>query len=182
MYRLFAGISVPLDIAEALQSISKNVPGASWRPLVNYHITLCFIGEVDREMAEVLDCELAKIIAPQMQLTLRSTGWFGSNEPRSIWAGVEPHPELMTLAKQCRSILRRFDVPLDKHPFTPHVTLAYCRGTHLGDATTFCEKNAGLSLGPFWADRFYLYSSRMRPGEPSTYAKEAEYPLGPMKV
>lgn len=178
MYRLFAALDIPLDIGEALQSISRGVSGASWRPIENYHITLRFFGEMDHDTAKALDEELGAIDAPQMQLRLKSTGWFGGSDPHAIWAGVEPHPDLKELAGKCERAARRIGLPREKRHFRPHVTLAYCHGTPMDEAMKFCQKHALLDIGPFWVDRFHIYSSWSGEG-PSRYVCEAEYPLGP---
>lgn len=176
MYRLFAALDVPEEIGDALQSISRGVTGASWRPIENYHITLRFFGEMSHEHAEELDHELSRIEAPQMRLRLKSSGWFGGSDPHSIWAGLERHEGLFDLAGKCERAARRVGLPPEKRPYRPHVTLAYCHGTPLEEAMAFCQKHAMLDLGPFWVDRFHLYSSRTGKG-PSRYVSEAEFPL-----
>lgn len=181
MYRLFAAIEIPPEIGEELQLISKKVSGASWRPVENYHITLAFFGEVDGREASALDDELGAFEAPQMRLRLKSTGWFGASEPNSLWAGVEKHEGLNALASKCARVGKRIGLQMEKRAYRPHVTLAYCKGTSLEDAADFCQKHALLDIGPFWADRFFLYSSWSGKG-PSRYVKEAEYPLGAMAL
>ncbi len=111
-----------------------------------------------------------------MQLTLSGAGWFGSSEPTALWAGVEANEGLTRLAERCDRAAKRVGLSLDKRKFRPHVTLAYCKGTPLQEAAAFAEKHALLKLGPFWADRFHLYSSWSGKG-PSRYVSEAEYPL-----
>ena len=180
MYRLFAGLDVPTDIGDQLQSISRGVSGASWRPIENYHITLRFFGEMDQQTAKALDEELARISAPQMRLKLKSAGWFGGAEPHAIWAGVEAHDDLTALAGLCERAARRIGIPREKRPFRPHVTLAYCHGTPMEEAMKFSQKHALLTMGPFWVDRFHIYSSWSGKG-PSRYVSESEYPLGPIR-
>ena len=56
--RLFAAIPVPEEIGRDYLRLQKGVPGARWRPLENFHITLRFFGEMDERQAEDLDAEL----------------------------------------------------------------------------------------------------------------------------
>ena len=63
MLRLFAALPIRSDIAEHLTPLQKGVAGASWRPQVNFHITLRFFGDVDRNLAYDLDAALADIRA-----------------------------------------------------------------------------------------------------------------------
>lgn len=181
MFRIFAAIEVPRDVGEKLQLISKKVIGASWRPIENYHITLAFFGEVTQLTAEALDEQLQTIQAPQMQLHLKSTGWFGGADPHSLWAGLKPVPALIDLAGKCERAGRHVGLRMERRAYRPHVTLAYCHGTPLDEAVSFCQKHAFLDIGPFWADRFHLYSSWFGKG-PSRYVQETEYPLGPVRT
>ena len=101
MYRLFAAIEVPEEVGEELSLICEKVTGASWRPVENFHITLRFFGELDGTEARDLDHELGEIRAGQFQLNLKGTGWFGANEPHSLWAGVEKSEPLLSLSSRC---------------------------------------------------------------------------------
>jgi 2'-5' RNA ligase len=46
MYRLFAALPVPEDLWEGLAALQDGLPGASWRPEENFHITLRFFGDL----------------------------------------------------------------------------------------------------------------------------------------
>lgn len=175
--RLFAALPVPEDIASELAPMQKNLPGASWRPKHNFHITLAFFGEVSRELAYDLDEELAAIPTRQIELELSGLGWFGRREPRAVWARVRENEELTTLAGLCTRAGKRIGLRMEKRSYTPHVTLAYCHGTLLQEAEGFVSRNAGYESPPFWADRFHLYSSHFGKGA-SKYVAEADYPLG----
>ena len=87
MLRLFAALPIRPDIGDHLVPLQKGVSGASWRPRVNFHITLRFFGDVDRHLAYDLDAALGEIKAPQMKLSLAGAGWFGKREPSALWAG-----------------------------------------------------------------------------------------------
>lgn len=176
MLRLFAALPIRPDIADHLVPLQKGVSGASWRPPVNFHITLRFFGDIDRHLAYDLDAALGEIEAPQMKLSLAGAGWFGRREPTTLWAGVAYHEPLATLAGACERAARRLGLPAEKRKFQPHVTLAYCHGTLLEEAARFADKNVEFSTPEFWADRFHLYSSHMGRG-PSKYVAEADYPL-----
>lgn len=177
MLRLFAALPIRADIGDHLIPLQKGVSGASWRPRLNFHITLRFFGDVDRNFAYDLDAALAEIRAPQMKLSLAGAGWFGKREPSALWAGIAYNEELATLAGACERVSRRLGLPAEKRKFLPHVTLAYCHGTLPDEAARFAKTNQNFSTPAFWADRFHLYSSQMGQG-PSRYTAEADYPLG----
>lgn len=177
MLRLFAALPVRPDVSDLLVPLQKGVSGASWRPRLNFHITLRFFGDVTRDLAIDLDAALGEIRAPQMKLALKGAGWFGRREPSALWAGVAYDEDLAVLAGQCERAGRRLGLPADKRKFLPHVTLAYCHGTLPDEAAGFAERHALFSTPEFWADRFHLYSSQLGRG-PSRYTAEADYPLG----
>lgn len=176
MIHLFAALPVPSDIAQQLTPLQKSLPGASWRPKKNFHITLRFFGEVSREFAFELDDQIAAIPAQAFQLRLRGCGSFGKREPRAVWARVDSSDALETLAGACERVARQLGLPAEKRPYRPHVTLAYCHGTTPEEAARFEQRNIDFSAGPWLADRFHLYSSRLGNG-PSRYIAEADYPL-----
>lgn len=176
MFRLFAALPVPTDIAEQLLPLQKGLNGASWRPLKNFHITLRFFGEVTRELAVDLDRDIAEIAAQPIQISLKGCGFFGKREPRSVWARVEDNTALTNLSNACERIARRHGLPAEKRAFRPHVTLAYCHGTLAEEAAAFEARHVLFASKVWTADRFHLYSSHLGRG-PSRYTAEADYPM-----
>jgi len=174
--RLFAALPIRHDIADLLTPLQTRVSGASWRPRENFHITLRFFGEVDHMLARELDEDIAAIPARQMKLKLKGAGWFGKNEPRALWIGVDYNETLKSLAGKCERAARRLGLPSDKRKFLPHVTLAYCHGTPVSAAEAFAAAHREFESPEFWADQFHLYSSELGNG-PSRYRIEADYPL-----
>ena len=72
MIRLFAAIAIPEDIGDGLIRRQQGLPGARWRPIDAFHITLRFVGEVKESVAEDLDAEFAALASP---VTFRFYGW-----------------------------------------------------------------------------------------------------------
>ena len=67
---------------------------ARWTEPENLHLTLRFVGDIDKPQAAEFAERLAAIEVDAFELRLAGLGTFGGNEPRSIWAGVETAPEL----------------------------------------------------------------------------------------
>ena len=59
MPRLFAALPVPEEIADELSALQSGVPDARWVPAENFHVTLCFAGEVQGATMRDLEEELA---------------------------------------------------------------------------------------------------------------------------
>lgn len=176
MPRLFVALSLPEIVADGLTQLQSGVDGARWRPVENFHITLAFIGDVDRHgFADALEA-LSTIEAPAFEMTLRGAGFFGDKRPTSLWAGVEQNAALNHLQTKTETALRRADFKLDRRKFTPHVTLAYVKNIPPDVAALYCAGHGLFSCGPFPVDAFHLYSSQLG-GEVSHYEIEASYSL-----
>lgn len=178
MYRLFAALPVPSGISTPLRKLQKDLPGASWRPEENFHVTLCFYGALSDNQARDLDELLGEIDADAFDLKVEGMGWFGRREPTAVWARIGDTDGLRALASQCERAARRLGIGLEKHPFTPHITLAYLHGTPLDAARDWTHLHQSHRSEPFRASLFHLYASHARRGGgPSRYEAMADYPL-----
>jgi 2'-5' RNA ligase len=174
--RLFLAVPMPQEIADRLETLEADAPGAAWRLREHFHLTLRFIGEVDEGQARDIDGELGRIVAAPFEMMLSGVGSFGGKEPSALWAGVEAPAGLARLAASCESAVRRTGLPAEGRKYKPHVTLAYCHGTTDIDVARFLEDAAGFRTEMFWVNHFCMYSSRAtRSG--SVYVEEAVYPL-----
>lgn len=179
--RLFLAIPVPPDIAVRLSALETNVPGASWRRADLFHLTLCFIGDVDEATARDIDIELGRITTTPFEISLRAAGSFGGKEPTALWAGVDAPPDLPRLAASCETAVRNAGLsplsrPNDGRKYKPHVTLAYLHGTLDWEVANYLQDTADFRTETFWVDHFCMYSSRATKAG-SQYVEEAVYPL-----
>jgi 2'-5' RNA ligase len=182
MLRLFTALPIPPEVALPLLHLQKDLPGASWRPVENFHITLCFFGELSHETARDLDDLLGEIAPPAFEIAIDGTGWFGRREPSAVWVRVRETGELSDLAASCARAARRLGITLERQNYLPHITLAYCHGTRLEHARAWTERHQRHSSPAWQATHFHLYSSRPRASGASRYVPEADYPLaGPFE-
>lgn len=177
MPRLFTGLEIPPDIGLALALKRGGLPGARWIDPENYHITLRFIGEVDRRTAEEAAGVLERFLrtAP-IRVTLTHFGVFGGNKPRALYAGLAENGALGRLQAGQERALQQIGLPPDGRKFIPHVTLARLKGVSAGDAARFMAEAARFAPLGFTAGRFVLYSSRDSTGG-GPYVIEQAYPL-----
>lgn len=176
--RLFAAIRPPEDSLDQLIDLQTHIEGARWSAREKLHLTLGFFGDVTVESAELLDESLGAIHMAGFDVQLKGTGHFGRAEPISLWAGVVPSASLSQLNKACLSAARRCGLKPENRKYTPHITLAYLKpSVSPSRIMAFEQTHARFEPEPFLVDRFYLYSSWRRPGQPNEYTIEACYPL-----
>ncbi len=176
MHRLFVALAIPEVVGDALSQLQYGLDGARWRPPENFHLTLQFIGDVDRHGLDDVADALSGIAAPAFQLTLSGVGYFGERKPRSVWTGVEPCAGLTHLQSKVETALRRYGVSLENRKFKPHVTLAYLKGVPLEATMAYCSSHSMFSCGPFPAKAFHLYASHLG-GDVSHYELLESYSL-----
>ena len=80
MPRLFVALPVPEEIADALLALQSGVPAARWLPPENFHVTLCFAGEVQGAIMRDLEEELSDIAGPRFAVALSGVEQFSSGK------------------------------------------------------------------------------------------------------
>ena len=175
--RLFVALSLPEEVREGLGMLGTGLPGARWVAEDNLHLTLRFVGDVDGAQARDLDDTLSAIDAPGFELTLQGLATFGDGmKLRSLYAGVAPNPALTHLQAKVESAVVRAGLPAERRKFKPHVTLARFKGDPGPKLGLYLKDHSLLRIGPFTADHFVLYSSRLG-AEGPYYTEEVTYDL-----
>ena len=179
MPRLFVALPVPEDVTDALLALQSGVPDARWQPPENFHVTLCFAGEVQGGTMRDLEEELSDIAGPRFAVSVAGVEQFSSGkQPRALVATVERSDRLEWLQQKVASVARNCGIEIERRKFRPHITLArFPGGAETGHhLAQFMASHSGFRAGPWIADGFALYSSRTGRGG-SIYTEEAAYPL-----
>jgi 2'-5' RNA ligase len=176
MYRLFVAIRPPPPIRARLLDLMGGVAGARWQEENQLHLTLRFIGEVDRHLARDVDAALSGVHHPAFSIALNGLGAFDRRgEPVTLWAGVAPQEPVRALHKKVDQALVRVGVEPDRRAYMPHVTVARLpRGA--GPVRSLLEQSGGVTSPPFAVDQFHLYESRFAPEGP-VYMRVENYSL-----
>jgi 2'-5' RNA ligase len=177
MHRLFVAIRLPQPVRTQLLDLMGGVAAARWLTDDQLHLTLRFIGEVDRHLARDIDAALSSVHHPGFSIALNGLGAFERRgEPVVLWAGVAPHEPLRALHKKVDQALVRVGVEPDRRAYMPHITLARLpRGA--GPVGSLVERSGGVGGPPFAVDEFRLYESRLTPEGP-LYSLIERYSLG----
>ncbi|HUP66948.1 MAG TPA: RNA 2',3'-cyclic phosphodiesterase [Sphingomicrobium sp.] len=176
MHRLFVAIRPPEAIRDLLIDAMSDSADFRWQDEDQLHLTLRFVGEVDRPTADDLATALGEIRAAKISIRVIGVGRFERRNGGALWAGVEPRGPLAALAAKIERACLSTGLEPERRPFHPHVTLARWKGRRGHEVQRFLERAAGLASEPFEIDSFSLFESRLsRHG--AHYEKVAEYPL-----
>lgn len=177
MHRLFVAIRPPRAVREQLLALMGGVGGARWQSDDQLHLTLRFIGEVDRHAAEDVAAALGAIHHPGFEIALDGIGSFERRgRPEIIWAGVTPHEPLKALHNKVDQACARAGIAPDRRAFHPHVTLARL-GRSAGPVAHLAQASGGFRSDPFPVESFGLFESTLTP-EGALYSMIERYSLG----
>jgi 2'-5' RNA ligase len=176
MHRLFVAIRPPHAMRSLLLGSMGGISGARWQTDDQIHLTLRFIGEVDRHRAGDIHAALGGIHHPRFEIALNGLGTFDRRGvPETVWAGVSPHEPVKALHKKVDQALARVGVESEQRAYLPHITLARLKRSS-GTVRDLLEQWGGLSSPSFPIDRFALFESQLTP-EGAVYTPIETYPL-----
>jgi RNA 2',3'-cyclic 3'-phosphodiesterase len=176
MPRLFAGLEIPAPVVSVLSGLRGGLPFARWVEPSNYHITLCFIGDIGNRMAADIDSLLADIRRMPLDIRISGLGSFGGDRPHTVFAEIETNRHLAELQSEIERLIRACGTKIERRRFQPHVTLARLRGATSPDVASYLSMRGYFPPQMFTVDRFVLYSARDGVGG-GPYLVETTYPL-----
>ncbi|NWK98129.1 RNA 2',3'-cyclic phosphodiesterase [Sphingobium lactosutens] len=161
MHRLFVAIRPPAPIRSLLLSLMTGVPGARWQDDEQLHLTLRFIGEVDRHRANDIADALSTIRFAPFDIALSGVGSFDrKGVVDTLWAGVQPRDQLAALHRKIDRACVSVGLEPEGRAYLPHVTVARFGRTG-GMVDGFLAVHAGLVSPPFPVEGFSLFESRI---------------------
>jgi RNA 2',3'-cyclic 3'-phosphodiesterase len=176
MHRLFVALRPPAPIRASLLGLMGGIAGARWQDDDQLHVTLRFIGEVERPVAEDVAATLGSIRHPPLSFRFSGLGTFDhGGSVDTLWARVVPFDGLTILHKKIDQALVRIGLAPERRTYLPHVTLARL-GSKAGPVQGFLAENAGFSTEPIDIDWFALFESSLGTGG-ARYDMIARYPL-----
>ena len=176
MHRLFVALRLPPALRQlCLAAMEPPLPGWRWQSQEQLHLTLRFIGEVDRRRAEDIAVALTRVDAAPLSLALSGVGWFDQGPGGALFARASPRDPFASLHSKVDRALMLAGLKPEGRSFLPHITLA--RGRKSAAAPhEWLERHAGLTSAQFPIDRFHLMESSLaRDG--ALYEIAETYPL-----
>ena len=176
MHRLFVAIRPPAAIRDLLLGAMGGISGARWLSDDQLHLTVRFIGDVDRHLAGDIHAALGAVHHPPFEIAVNHLGLFDRRgQPETVWAGVTPQEPVKALHKKVAQALARVGVEPEQRAYLPHITLARLKRSS-GPVRGLIEDRGGLTSPPFTVDSFALYESKLTP-EGAAYSAVEVYPL-----
>ena len=177
MHRLFVALRPPTAMRrDCLDAIAGGPPGWAWQREEQLHVTLRFVGEVERPVADDIAAALSSIRASEVELGLRGVGFFDQGRQGVLFARAGPREPLEALHKKVDRALTTVGLQPERRAFLPHITLARAPAP-AADPTGWLEAHAALSAPPEPVGEFILYESHLGRDGPH-YEAVAEYRLG----
>ncbi len=168
--RLFFAAWPAPEIQHALGKLAlKLKPGCGGRaiPARNIHLTLFFLGDVERTSLPRVESLARAIAASRFKLNVDRVRYWRHN--RIVWAGVaQCPPEAAALVGQLETAASEAGMRVERRPYVPHITL-------LRDARR-APADAAVPAIAWPVDRFALVESVQRE-RGRVYEPLREWPL-----
>jgi RNA 2',3'-cyclic 3'-phosphodiesterase len=187
--RLFVAIGLPEAwrryLADREADLVRLAPGyARWVAPELLHLTLVFLGEAPASMLPAIQAAVAAAASGESRfpLALGRLGHFGGAVPRVLWVEAHaPGRQLDALHHALCEALAARDVPFDRKPLVPHLTLGRARRDAAPSAgRALASRLPTLAVpappAPFTVEAITLMRSELSP-RGSRYTPLGEYPL-----
>lgn len=161
--RVFIAIDFPKNVVKEISRVQEIVKKKKFSgkltELENLHLTLKFLGEIDKEKLSEVRKRLESINSEEMELKFGKVGVFAfRGKPRIVWIKVEGK-KIWELQKKIDGVLKDLFRPEER--FMSHLTIA--RVKYVRDKKEFIEyvENIKTKKINFKVNSFKLKSSRL---------------------
>lgn len=163
--RLFLALVPPPAVRRALLDRMHGLAAARWQADAQLHVTLRFIGDVDRHGTEAIALALRQERFAKIEARLDGFGQFDRRgRVDQLWAGLAPRDPLAALHARLDRLCVAQGLEPEARRFVPHITLArFARSTAPSDAALAAWLGAQPPLpgDAFAFDRLMLMQSHM---------------------
>ena len=177
MHRLFVAIRPPEEVRQTLLGLMGGLSDLRWQSDNQLHLTLRFIGEVERPVADDVAAELCRIRFEPFSIALDGVGKFERRRSGALWAGVRPKEPLKALAAKVERACQSAGLDPEQRAYRPHITLARWSGAAV-NVDRYLDRHGGLASEPWEVEEFTLFESRLGQGG-AHYEAVANYGSGP---
>jgi 2'-5' RNA ligase len=188
MIRAFIAIDIPDDVRVAIEEAQARLKRTnlsvkiSWTKLANLHLTLQFLGDVEKVVVDKLKPAL-RLVAAQHQpfeLSVRGAGAFPDEKrPRVVWVGCDDTGNrLKALALAVQDATQPLGFLAERREFSAHLTLGRIKLPRPDAALTRAiDSLKDTTFGTLRVGAIHLFESQLHP-EGSIYTKLSSHALG----
>lgn len=167
---------IAIEIAEGVRNqlialqrqLATHAPDARWESAANMHITLLFLGEVDK-LGVVPICRVVQKRARKHRPFTIEAGGLGafpnSRRPKTLWAGItEGVDELRALHDDLEEGLMELgNYRREDRGYTPHLTLGRLKSEDIGEEwSRILDEHASWMGGTSSVDEVVVMQSDLR--------------------
>jgi RNA 2',3'-cyclic 3'-phosphodiesterase len=162
--RAFFGLPLPDPLREELRTYISEcaaiAPDFRWTPASNLHLTIRFVGSVERAVVDDVARRLDELDLRGFDIELGDICVFKrGRRVRVVWIGLRAGSEAaVALASQVEAECSRAGLAAEVRPFQPHLTLARARER---DGSALPPLPPLHELRPWRASELVLYSSHL---------------------
>ncbi len=166
--RLFVALDIPEEILDQIIKVRDSIytdSSPKWEKKQKLHITIKFLGEVEKNFLDEIVSALNSSIKIKVSLHLEFEKFglfYRGQNPSILWCGLKKSKTLFEIVKNIDSEFHKLGFRKDFFRFKPHLTLLRIRGyENINLIKRFIDyKLNGFS---FIADRISLYKSELKP-------------------
>lgn len=165
----FWAVQLPVDtkklIFNHMEQLKSTFPFKRWVHMMDYHITLSFLGSVETEkvkpVIDIVGEEIKSISSFPLHLT--GLGVFGNKvAPRIFWVAVNHEKKLFNLQKSVHNACKNAGFILESRSFNPHITIARNWIGNEFEKNIIEENNPFQSINAsFTVDEVVLYKTNL---------------------
>ena len=186
MIRTFIAVNLAAPVIEEIAKVRSVLQDAKgdirWTRLEGLHLTLKFLGDIERNQVEPILMVLRETMCNQFPLHIVAQGlgaFPNLRRPRVLWVGLSGEG-LQEMSEAIETALMPLDFPPEEREFTPHLTLGRVRSLRgwehvLAEAKEYEHLRFGESI----VDHVTLYQSELRP-DGAVYTVLGSAPLRPL--
>jgi len=168
--RTFIACAIPRPILQKISLLQDQLKTYKWKvkwvPVSNIHLTLSFLGDIQRSMPQKIIHTIDPLIIEQkpFMFSLGNLGVFPDvRRPNVLWIGLSGDIEpIVSFQSRLQYSLRPLGFSEDKRKFKAHLTLGRLKGPVPKNelAKALCMDISG-EKNQFICDRLVLYQSKL---------------------
>lgn len=162
--RLFIGLVLPKEIKDELFAVQKNIPNnlakINWVAKKRLHLTMKFLGNVDRDKLKEIEDILRNIKFKPFNVNLTKFGFFPNvGNPKILWTSLFPEKKIIKLQQKIDGEL--LSLFKSDQKFNPHLTLGRIKFIKKKKEFLDCLKKIRIEPKIFTIKNFYLIESKL---------------------